>query len=262
MDKLILKAESLCAGYDGKTIVSNMNITIPQGKVSVILGENGCGKSTLLKTFARLLKPIDGKVTLNGVSLSEYPSKKLARTLGLLPQSPTAPEGIRVTDLVARGRFPYQKLMQSMTKDDFRAVEEALELMGITDLANRCVDELSGGQRQRVWIALALAQNTDILLLDEPTTYLDIAYQVDILELLKELNQTRGTTILMVLHDVNLAIRYADHIFAMREGTLIAQGSPVDIISEDLIRKLYGLDCVVITDPVFGAPHIIPKGRH
>lgn len=261
MQQNVLKAEGLFAGYDGRAIVRNMNITVPTGKVSVILGENGCGKSTLLKTFARLIRPMDGKVTLNGHSLFSYPSKQLARTLGLLPQSPTAPEGIRVSELVARGRFPFQKPMRGMSKADFQAVEDALDMMGISDLANRCVDELSGGQRQRVWIALALAQNAEILLLDEPTTYLDIAYQVDILETLQTLNRTRGITIVMVLHDVNLAIRYADHIFAMRQGELIAQGAPRDIVSEDLMCRLYQLDCAVIADPVSGAPHIIPRGR-
>lgn len=261
MQQNLLKAEGLSVGYDGRIIVRDMNIAVPEGKISVILGENGCGKSTLLKALARLLKPQEGEITLNGDSIFSYPSKQYARVLGLLPQSPIAPEGIRVADLVARGRFPFQKPMRGMTKEDFSAVEDALEMMGISALANHCVDELSGGQRQRVWLALALAQNTKILLLDEPTTYLDIAYQVDILETLHTLNRIRGVTIVMVLHDVNLAIRYADHIFAMREGRLIAQGTPRDVVSEELMRQLYRLDCTVITDPISGAPHIIPKGR-
>lgn len=186
----------------------------------------------------------------------------MAQTLGLLPQSPIVPEGIKVTDLVARGRFPYRKLLGGLQKDDFAAVEEALEMMGITELADRCVDELSGGQRQRVWIALALAQQTDILLLDEPTTYLDIAYQVEILDLLMELNKKRGTTILMVLHDINLSARYADHIFAMSKGKLVAQGSPSEIISRELMKQIYGLDCQIIEDPVSGTPLIVPESRH
>ena len=190
------------------------------------------------------------------------PSKQMAQTLGLLPQSPVVPEGIKVTDLVARGRFPYRKLLGGLQKEDFAAVEEALEMMGITELADRCVDELSGGQRQRVWIALALAQQTDILLLDEPTTYLDIAYQVEILDLLMELNKKRGTTILMVLHDINLSARYADHIFAMSKGKLIAQGSPSEVISRELMKQIYGLDCQIIEDPVSGTPLIVPEGRH
>ena len=223
--KLELMTQDLSAGYDGKTIVSDVSITIPKNKISVILGANGCGKSTLLKTFAKLLKPEKGSILLDGKSIFTMPSKQMAQTLGLLPQSPIVPEGIKVTDLVARGRFPYRKLLGGLQKEDFAAVEEALEMMGITKLADRCVDELSGGQRQRVWIALALAQQTDILLLDEPTTYLDIAYQVEILDLLMELNKKRGTTILMVLHDINLSARYADHIFAMSKGKLVAQGS-------------------------------------
>lgn len=261
-NKIELSAQNLSAGYDGKTIVSDVNITIPQNKISVILGANGCGKSTLLKTFAKLLKPEQGSILLDGKSIFSMPSKQMAQTLGLLPQSPVVPEGIKVTDLVARGRFPYRKLLGGLQKEDFAAVEEALEMMGITELADRCVDELSGGQRQRVWIALALAQQTDILLLDEPTTYLDIAYQVEILDLLMELNKKRGTTILMVLHDINLSARYADHIFAMSKGKLIAQGSPSEVISRELMKQIYGLDCQIIEDPVSGTPLIVPEGRH
>ena len=182
--------------------------------------------------------------------------------LGLLPQSPTVSEGITVADLVARGRYPYRKFMQNMTKEDYAAVEDALERMGITELANRCVDELSGGQRQRVWIALALAQETDILLLDEPTTYLDIAYQVEILDLLTELNRRKGTTIVMILHDVNLSARYADHLFALCRGELIAEGKPADVITEELMQKVYQLNCIVMKDPLSGAPLIVPKGKY
>lgn len=261
-NKIELSAQNLSAGYDGKTIVSDVNITIPQNKISVILGANGCGKSTLLKTFAKLLKPEQGSILLDGKSIFSMPSKQMAQTLGLLPQSPVVPEGIKVTDLVARGRFPYRKLLGGLQKEDFSAVEEALEMMGITELADACVDELSGGQRQRVWIALALAQQTDILLLDEPTTYLDIAYQVEILDLLMELNKKRGTTILMVLHDINLSARYADHIFAMSKGKLIAQGEPSKVISRELMKEIYGLDCQIIEDPVSGTPLIVPEGRH
>lgn len=256
-----LKADALYAGYDGKKILSDVNITIPKNKISVILGANGCGKSTLLKTFARLLKPEQGEILLDGKKISSIPSRQLAQTLGLLPQSPVVPEGITVTDLVARGRFPYRKLFGGLQTEDFAAVEEALSMMGITELADRCVDELSGGQRQRVWIALALAQQTDILLLDEPTTYLDISYQVEILDLLLELNRTKKTTIVMVLHDINLSARYADHIFAMHEGRLAAQGSPSEVISRELMQKIYGLDCQIIKDPVSGTPLIVPEGR-
>ena len=203
-----------------------------------------------------------GQVVLDGKAVHGYPSTQLAQMLGLLPQSPTVPEGITVADLVARGRYPYRKFMQNMTKEDYAAVEDALERMGITELANRCVDELSGGQRQRVWIALALAQETDILLLDEPTTYLDIAYQVEILDLLTELNRRKGTTIVMILHDVNLSARYANHLFALCRGKLIAEGKPADVITEELMQKVYQLNCIVMKDPLSGAPLIVPKGKY
>ena len=216
MEQHILSAENLQLGYDGRVIVDGMEAVIPEGKISIIIGANGCGKSTLLKSFA------------------SYQPKKLAQVLGLLPQSPVVPEGIKVADLVARGRFPYRKLLQNATKEDMRAVQDALEIMGITELCDRSVDELSGGQRQRVWIALALARQTDILLLDEPTTYLDIAYQVEILDSLAELNQSKGTTIVMVLHDINLSARYADWLFAMRKGKLLAQGEPADSLRAGL----------------------------
>lgn len=258
----LLKADHIVAGYDKKMIIDQIDITIPNNQISVIIGANGCGKSTLLKTLARLIQPISGEVLLDGKRLTEIPPKQLARVLGLLPQSPIAPEGITVADLVGRGRFPYQSFLKGLGKKDYEAVEEALEIMGITDLANRSVDELSGGQRQRVWIAMALAQQTDILLLDEPTTFLDITYQIEILDLLTDLNKKRGTTIVMVLHDINLSARYADHIFALRKGKLIAEGSPSDIITDTVIREVFDLDCTVIRDPMSGSPFIVPKGRH
>lgn len=262
MEQHILSAENLQLGYDGRVIVDGMEAVIPDGKISIIIGANGCGKSTLLKSFARLLRPMSGAVTLDRRPIGSYQSKKLAQVLGLLPQSPVVPEGIKVADLVARGRFPYRKLLQNATKEDMRAVQDALEIMGITELCDRSVDELSGGQRQRVWIALALAQQTDILLLDEPTTYLDIAYQVEILDSLAELNQCKGTTIVMVLHDINLSARYADWLFAMRKGKLLAQGEPGDILTPELIKEIYGLDCVVMEDPVSCTPYVVPKGRY
>lgn len=258
----VLTANKVVAGYDKKIIVNGIDVVIPSNKISVIIGANACGKSTLLKTLARLIKPESGEIALDGKQISSIPSKQLAKVLGLLPQSPIVPEGITVSDLVARGRFPYQTFLKGMGKQDYEAVEEALEIMGITELANRSVDELSGGQRQRVWIAMALAQQTDILLLDEPTTYLDITYQIEILDLLTDLNRKRGTTIVMVLHDINLSARYADYIFAVKKGNLIAQGKPSDIISEELIKQVFGLDCAVIKDPVSGSPFIVPKGRH
>ncbi|MDF2588684.1 MAG: iron dicitrate transporter ATP-binding protein [Anaerocolumna sp.] len=258
----VFQASNLVAGYDKKIIVNGIDIVIPSNKISVIIGANACGKSTLLKSLARLIKPTSGEIVLDGKQISQIPPKQLAQVLGLLPQSPVVPEGIVVSDLVARGRFPYQSFLKGMEKKDYEAVEEALEIMGITDLANRCVDELSGGQRQRVWIAMALAQQTDILLLDEPTTYLDIAYQVEILDLLTDLNRKRGTTIVMVLHDINLSARYADYIFAVHKGSLVSQGTPKEVISEELIKQVFGLSCSVINDPVSDSPFIIPKGRH
>ncbi|MDO4291912.1 MAG: ABC transporter ATP-binding protein [Eubacteriales bacterium] len=257
-----LEASALVAGYDHNIIVNQVSLTLPKGKISVIIGGNGCGKSTMLKTFARLLSPSDGQVLLDGKEINSQPSKSVAQRLGLLPQSPIVPDGIRVTDLVSRGRFPYRQFARNMSREDFRAVQEAMEIMGITELADRCVDELSGGQRQRVWIALALAQETDILLLDEPITYLDIAYQVEILDLLTDLNRKKGTTICMVLHDINLSARYADYIFAMKKGTLIAEGTPQDVICPALLHEVFGIRSTVLTDPVSQTPLIVPIGRH
>lgn len=257
-----LSARNIVAGYDKKVIVNGIDLVVPSNKISVIIGANASGKSTLLKTMARLIKPVSGEIVLDGKQIGAIPSKQLAQVLGLLPQSPVVPEGITVSDLVARGRFPYQTLFKGMDKKDYEAVEEALHIMGITELANRSVDELSGGQRQRVWIAMALAQQTDILLLDEPTTFLDITYQIEILDLLTDLNRKRGTTIAMVLHDINLSARYADYIFAVRNGALLAQGSPSDVITEELIEQVFGLNCAVIKDPVSDSPFIVPKGRY
>jgi iron complex transport system ATP-binding protein len=262
MKEHLLSAEHVIAGYDKKIIVNGIDLSIPAHKISVIIGGNGCGKSTLLKTFSRLLKPDEGSIILDGKDIHTYPSKSLAQTLGLLPQSPIIPEGITVFDLVCRGRFPYRTLLKGMNKSDFDAASEAMEIMGITELANRNMDELSGGQRQRVWIALALAQQTDILLLDEPTTFLDIAYQIEILDLLTELNRKKGITIVMVLHDINLSARYADYLFAIREGRLIVQGTPETVISPALIQDVFGLECSVINDPISNSPLVIPIGKY
>ncbi len=260
--KHLLKAQNIVAGYDKKIIIDGINVSIPSNKISVIIGANACGKSTLLKTLCRLIQPVSGEILLDDKKVTDMPPKQLARVLGLLPQSPVVPEGITVADLVSRGRFPYQSFLKGLSKKDYDAVDEALDIMGITELANRSVDELSGGQRQRVWIAMALAQQTDILLLDEPTTFLDISYQVEILDLLTDLNKKRGTTIVMVLHDINLSARYADYIFALQTGKLIAEGTPSDIITDTLIKQVFDLDCMVISDPVSNSPFIIPKGRH
>lgn len=258
----IFQAEHITAGYDSRTILHDVSLSIPSNEISIIIGANGCGKSTLLKTMARLLKPTAGQVTLDGKPIHKMPPKELARVLGLLPQSPVVPEGITVADLVGRGRYPHQSFLKGWTAADYEAVSEAMDMMNITEFADRHIDELSGGQRQRVWIAMALAQQTDILFLDEPTTYLDITYQVDILDLLTDLNRKYGTTIVMVLHDINLSARYADHIFAMYKGELVAEGPPSRVITSELIKDIFGLNCTIITDPVSGSPSVVPIGRH
>ena len=257
-----LRTESLVAGYGRTPIVDGVSIDVPMHRVSVIVGANACGKSTLLKAMSRLIPAMSGAVILDGKSLDQLPTKDLARTLGLLPQQPVAPEGIAVADLVGRGRHPHQRLFRSWTSEDDRAVTEALAATGVLDLADRAVDELSGGQRQRVWIAMALAQETDILLLDEPTTFLDVSHQIEVLDLLTDLNIRRGTTIVMVLHDINLAARYADHLFALRAGRLVASGAPRDVVTSDLVREVFDLDATVIDDPVSGTPLVLPRGRH
>lgn len=256
------KVNHLVSGYDHNKIIHGIDLVIPKNKISVIIGANGCGKSTLLKTMARLIKPTEGDVTLNGKAINKYPPKELARILGLLPQSPVVPEGITVADLVGRGRFPHQSLFSGWSKKDYEAVEEAMEFMNIHEFADVDIDELSGGQRQRVWIAMALAQQTDILFLDEPTTFLDITYQVEILDLLTSLNHKYGTTIVMVLHDINLSARYADYLFAVKEGRLIAEGNPSEVLTTDLVKLVFDLDSMVIPDPLSNTPLIIPKGRY
>jgi len=257
-----LAAEALTLAYGDRTIVERLDLRVPPGRITAIVGANGCGKSTLLRALARLLSPREGQVVLDGRALHTRPSKEVARTLGLLPQSPIAPEGIAVADLVGRGRHPHQKLLARWNERDYTVVAQSLAATGIADLADRSVDELSGGQRQRAWIAMALAQETDILLLDEPTTFLDVAHQVEVLDLLTDLNRERGTTIVMVLHDMNMAARYADHLFAMRDGTLVASGPPSTVMTSELIREVFDLDAVVIPDPVSGSPIVLPRGRH
>lgn len=257
-----LEARGLVSGYGETPVVRGVDLRVPLGRISVIIGANACGKSTLLKTMARLLAPQEGQVLLDGRSIHEVPTKELARSLGLLPQSPVAPEGIVVADLVGRGRHPHQRLFRAWSGRDDEAVAEALRVAGVIDLADRPVDELSGGQRQRVWIAMALAQQTGVLLLDEPTTFLDVARQIEVLDLLTDLNRDRATTIVMVLHDMNMAARYGDHIFAMAHGEVVASGSPRDVITAELVRETFDLDCDVMVDPVSGAPMVLPRGRH
>lgn len=257
-----LAAEGVTLGYGDRTIVDSLDLRVPAGRVTTIVGANACGKSTLLKAMARLLTPSSGQVLLDGKSIHRLPTKQVARVLGLLPQSPIAPDGIAVSDLVSRGRHPHQGALSRWTSADDAAVARALEATDITHLADRPVDELSGGQRQRVWIAMALAQETDVLLLDEPTTFLDISHQIDVLDLLTDLNRERGTTVAMVLHDLNLAARYADHLVAMAQGQVIAAGDPGDVLTEDTVRRVFGLDSRVVPDPLTGRPMVIPIGRH
>ena len=256
------EAVDVVAGYDSRIVLDHVSLQIPSNRISVIIGANGCGKSTLLKTLARLIKPVSGEILLDGRPIRTIPPKQLARVVGLLPQSPIVPEGITVADLVGRGRYPHQSLLGIWSRKDYEVVAEAMEIMNITDLANRHVDELSGGQRQRVWNAMALAQQTDILFLDEPTTFLDITYQIEILDLLTDLNRKYGTTIVMVLHDINLSARYADYMFALREGRLVAEGKPSEVITSGLIKDVFGLDCTIIRDPVSNSPSVVPIGRH
>ncbi|MGW5286023.1 ABC transporter ATP-binding protein [Rhodococcus pyridinivorans] len=257
-----LIAENLELGYGNRTVVENLDLQVPPGRITCIVGANACGKSTLLRSMSRLLSPRGGHVLLDGKDVHRLPAKKLARTLGLLPQSPIAPEGIVVADLVGRGRHPHQRVLSRWSREDDAAVADALAATHTTELAERSVDELSGGQRQRVWIAMVLAQQTDLLLLDEPTTFLDVSHQVEVLDLLTDLNRDRGTTIVMVLHDLNLAARYADHLVAMADGSIYASGEPSDVLTGETVKAVFGLDSRVISDPVSGKPLVLPVGRH
>lgn len=253
-----LHADTVTLKYDERTVATDLSVAIPDASFTVIVGPNACGKSTLLRALSRLLKPTSGKIILDGGDIASLPAKETARRLGLLPQSSIAPEGITVADLVARGRYPHQSFLRQWSEADEIAVARAMEATRITELADRPVDELSGGQRQRVWIALVLAQDTPILLLDEPTTYLDIAHQIELLDLLAQLNK-QGRTVVAVLHELNHACRYASHLIAMREGALIAQGKPSDIVTEKLVEEVFGLTSIIIPDPVSGTPLIVPK---
>ena len=256
-----LSAQNLTLGYDNNKIIKNVDLSIPQGKITALVGANGCGKSTLLRGLARLLKPYGGTIYLNSTDVFKLSTKAVAKKLGILSQSPIAPEGLTVRDLVACGRYPYQNLLQQWTKADEHFVEIALETTRMKELAERDLDTLSGGQRQRAWIAMALAQNTDILLLDEPTTFLDLAHQIEVLDLLWELNQTQGRTLVMVLHDLNQACRYADYLVAVNQGSVYIQGHPKEVMNEEMVLDVFGLECQIISDPVSGTPMCVPIGR-
>jgi ABC-type cobalamin/Fe3+-siderophores transport system ATPase subunit len=256
-----LRGEGLTLAYDDRTVLDDLDVAIPDGSFTVVVGPNACGKSTMLRALARMLKPKAGRVVLDGEAIGSLPSKEVARRLGLLPQSSIAPDAITVADLVARGRYPHQGLLRQWSRDDEAAVREAMAATRVGDLADRAVDELSGGQRQRVWLAMALAQETPLLLLDEPTTFLDITHQIEVLDLCAELHEQQGRTLVAVLHDLNHACRYATHLIAMSDGAIIAEGHPRDIIDATLVERVFGLRCRIIDDPETGTPLVIPSAR-
>ncbi|MCX5401959.1 ABC transporter ATP-binding protein [Streptomyces sp. NBC_00102] len=255
-----LAARGVTVGYGGRVVIDDLDVSIPSGVVTTIIGPNGCGKSTLLRTLTRLLRPTSGTVVLDGEDIARLRTRDVAKKLGLLPQAPVAPEGLTVADLVARGRHPHQSWLRQWSSDDAAVVARALALTGVSELADRPVDSLSGGQRQRVWISMTLAQGTDLLLLDEPTTYLDLAHAIDVLDLVDDLHES-GRTVVMVLHDLNLATRYSDNLIVMRDGAILAQGHPREVITTGLLREAFGLRAEVIEDPVGDRPLIVPIGR-
>lgn len=256
-----LSGTGMTLAYDKRVIAEELSVDIPDGSFTVIIGPNACGKSTLLRALSRLLKPTAGTVLLDGADVHSLPTRQVAKTLGLLPQSSTAPDGITVAELVARGRYPHQSLIRRWSSTDEQVVTESMESTGVADLADRNVDELSGGQRQRVWLAMALAQQTPLLLLDEPTTYLDIAHQIEVLDLCAELHETQGRTLVAVLHDLNHAARYATHLIAMREGKVVGSGRPEEVLTAELVADVFGLPCRVIDDPETGTPLVVPAAR-
>jgi iron complex transport system ATP-binding protein len=259
MNPHYLETKKLTLAYEGTPILRNIDLAIPPGKITVLVGANGCGKSTLLRGLARLLKAKSGKVYLDGKDISQLKSKTVAQKLAILSQSPVAPEGLTVRNLVAMGRYPYQNWLQQWSKEDEIKVEEALSITKTTEIADRLLNSLSGGQRQRAWIAMVLAQDTNILLLDEPTTYLDLAHQIELLDLLQQLHETKGKTIVMVLHDLNLACRYADYLVAVKQGKIYAMGTPKQVMTEEMVQEVFGLKCRIIPDPLVHSPMCIPR---
>lgn len=252
-----LAARSVTLGYEARTICRDLTLAIPPGSFTVVVGPNACGKSTLLRAMARLLVPTQGQVVLDGQDINRLKTRDVARRLGLLPQASSAPDGLSVAELVARGRYPHQSFLRQWSAADEEAVRSAIAATGLADLSDRPVDTLSGGQRQRAWVAMALAQETPILLLDEPTTFLDIAHQIDLMDLLERLNH-EGRTIVAVLHDLNQAARYASHLVAMKDGKVIAEGPPADVVTREMVKIIFDIACVVMDDPVTGLPMVVP----
>jgi iron complex transport system ATP-binding protein len=256
-----LSGSGMTLAYDKRVIAEELSVEIPDGSFTVIIGPNACGKSTLLRALSRLLKPSTGTVLLDGKDVHSQPTRTVAKRIGLLPQSSTAPDGITVAELVSRGRYPHQSVLRRWSAEDERVVTESMESTGVADLADRHVDELSGGQRQRVWLAMALAQQTPLLLLDEPTTYLDIAHQIEVLDLCAELHERQGRTLVAVLHDLNHAARYATHLIAMKSGRVACSGQPGEVLTAELVEQVFGLPCRVIDDPETGTPLVVPAAR-
>lgn len=257
----VLEVSSLTLGYSDTNIIENLDLKIPKGKITVLVGANGCGKSTLLRSLARLLKPKSGQILLEGDVVRSLSTKEVAKRLAILPQGPIAPEGLTVLQLIKQGRYPHQSWLRQWSNEDEKVVNQALEATRLKEFAERAVDSLSGGQRQRAWIAMALAQKTDIILLDEPTTYLDMTHQIEILDLLFELNELENRTVVMVLHDLNLACRYAHHIVAVRDKKVYSQGKPEDIITASMVKDVFQMNCDIMKDPIFGTPLCIPHGK-
>jgi iron complex transport system ATP-binding protein len=259
--KQAIETKNLTLSYGDTLIINELDLKIPKGEITVFIGGNGCGKSTLLRSIARLLKPKAGSIILDGNAIAKQSTKEIAKKMAILPQSPSAPEGLTVLQLVKQGRYPYQSWLKQWTEEDEKKVHDALQATSLLDLQERTVDSLSGGQRQRAWIAMTLAQDTDIILLDEPTTYLDMTHQIEILDLLFELNEKENRTIVMVLHDLNLACRYAHNVVAIKNQTIYAQGKPEYIVNCNLVKEVFGMDCQVTIDPLFGTPLCIPHGK-
>ncbi|MET4692513.1 ABC transporter ATP-binding protein [Endozoicomonas lisbonensis] len=261
MSRPVLQSQKLSLGYGDKTIINNIDLDIPEGKITTLIGANGCGKSTLLRSMARLLKPKSGCVLLDGREVFTSSTKEIAKRLAILPQGPVAPEGMSVMQLVRQGRYPHQSWLKQWSEEDERCVMEALSATNMSEFSERTVDSLSGGQRQRAWIAMTLAQNTSVILLDEPTTYLDMSHQIEILDLLFDLNRNSGRTVVMVLHDMNLASRFSDNIVAVKDGEIYASGAPETVMTAELVEQVFGLDSQIIPCPMFGTPTCVPVGK-